>query len=55
MSNVTRKATDRRPLLPAKNDSGVIHNPKPSTERGKRRHEARVGDAKKHAESVWAG
>ena len=31
----------------------MVHNPKPSTPRGLRRHEARSPEARKHAESVW--
>ena len=30
-----------------------IHNPKPSTERGKRRHNNRSGDNQKQAEASW--
>ena len=33
--------------------SGVQHNPKPSTERGKRRHAMRSDSDKNHAEKVW--
>lgn len=29
------------------------HNPKPSTERGKRRHANRNDEQKKHAEKAW--
>lgn len=53
MSTVSKSATSRRPNLPAKNESGVRHNPKPSTARGKRRHAARNEEARKHAEGVW--
>ena len=33
--------------------SGVPHNPKPRTERGKRRHAARSEDEKNRAEKIW--
>lgn len=33
--------------------SGVPHNPKYSTERGKRRHLNRDENQRKHAENVW--
>jgi hypothetical protein len=34
-------------------ESGCEHNPSPSTARGKRRHEKRTADQKKHAEKMW--
>lgn len=34
--------------------SGRIHNPKPTTERGKRRHEERSEAAKQHAQKTWS-
>lgn len=38
-----------------KSESGCIHNPKPSTKRGFRRHEKRDASDKAQAEQVWAG
>ena len=38
-----------------KAESGCIHNPKPSTKRGWRRHEKRDASDKSAAEAVWAG
>lgn len=35
------------------NDGLPEHNPKPSTERGKRRHAKRSEDAKNAAEAAW--
>lgn len=34
---------------------GCVHNPKFSTERGKRRHIARTPDEKQRVEKLWAG
>jgi hypothetical protein len=39
--------------LYARSNPGGEHNPKPSTERGKRRHEARNDDKKKRAQKAW--
>lgn len=33
--------------------SGVHHNPPPRTAKGKRRHEKRTPEQKKHAEATW--
>jgi hypothetical protein len=33
--------------------SGCRHNPKPTTERGKRRHAARSESEQRHAENAW--
>ena len=38
-----------------KAESGVVHNPAPRTERGKRKHAKRPEDKQKRAEKLWSG
>ena len=52
---VRRFNREEHVTLVVKVDSGVMHNPMPKTERGKRRHKKRNLIQQKHAEKCWAG